>query len=434
MKSIKVGLIGFGTIGCGMVKILQDNQKIITDRLGASVDVIKIADLDITTDRGVKVESGILTTDANEVLDHPDIDVVIELMGGYEPARSFILKAIKNKKHVVTANKALLAKHGEEVFSAAEKNNVGIGFEASVGGAIPIIRSIKEAFVANRIQAIEGIMNGTANYILSKMSDGDHDFGAVLKEAQDKGYAEADPTFDIEGIDSAHKIAVLTRLAYGMPVSLDDIYVQGISSISKLDIKCAREFGYRIKLLAISKFDGKTIDVRVHPAMIPEDKPMANVNGVLNAIMVRDDLMGENILVGHGAGSLPTGSAVVADVVEIARNMISGAQDRVPLQSFQKSSVQGIPLKDISEIEGEYYLRFWVLDKPGVLSHISGILGNHDISIESVIQRIKDDNGQGVPLVMMTHDASEKNIQTALKEINDMEEVLEKTVLIRVEK
>ncbi|MEE8268978.1 MAG: homoserine dehydrogenase [Nitrospinaceae bacterium] len=434
MKSIKVGLIGFGTIGSGMVKILQDNQKIIKERLGASVDVIKIADLDITTDRGVKVESGILTTDANEVLDHPDIVVVIELMGGYEPARSFILKAIKNKKHVVTANKALLAKYGEEVFSAAEKNNVGIGFEASVGGAIPIIRSIKEAFVANRIQAIEGIMNGTANYILSKMSDGDHDFGAVLKEAQDKGYAEADPTFDIEGIDSAHKIAVLTRLAYGMPVSLDDIYVQGISSISKLDIKCAREFGYRIKLLAISKFDGKTIDVRVHPAMISESKPMANVNGVLNAIMVRDDLMGENILVGHGAGSLPTGSAVVADVVEIARNMISGAQDRVPLQSFQKSSVQGIPLKDMSEIEGKYYLRFWVLDKPGVLSHISGILGNHDISIESVIQRIKDDNGQGVPLVMMTHDASEKNIQAALKEINDMEEVLEKTVLIRVEK
>jgi homoserine dehydrogenase len=434
MKSIKVGLIGFGTIGSGMVKILQDNQKIIKDRLGASVDVIKIADLDITTDRGVKVESGILTTDANEVLDHLDIDVVIELMGGYEPARSFILKAIKNKKHVVTANKALLAKHGEEVFSAAEKNNVGIGFEASVGGAIPIIRSIKEAFVANRIQAIEGIMNGTANYILSKMSDGDHDFGTVLKEAQDKGYAEADPTFDIEGIDSAHKIAVLTRLAYGTPVSLDDIYVQGISSISKLDIKCAREFGYRIKLLAISKFDGKTIDVRVHPAMIPEDKPMANVNGVLNAIMVRDDLMGENILVGHGAGSLPTGSAVVADVVEIARNMISGAQDRVPLQSFQKSSVQGIPLKDMSEIEGEYYLRFWVLDKPGVLSHISGILGNHDISIESVIQRIKDDNGEGVPLVMMTHDASEKNIQAALKEINEMKEVFEKTVLIRVGK
>ncbi len=434
MKSIKVGLIGFGTIGSGVVRILQNNQRIIQARLGASVDVVKIADLDITSYRGVKVEPGILTTDADEVLDHPDIDVVVELIGGYEPARSFILKAIKNKKHVVTANKALLAKHGDEVFSAAEKNNVGIGFEASVGGAIPIIRSLKEAFVANRIQAIEGIMNGTANYILSKMSDGDHDFDTVLKEAQDKGYAEADPTFDIEGIDSAHKIAVLTRLAYGTPINLDDIYVQGISSISPLDIKCAHEFGYRIKLLAISKFDGLAIDVRVHPAMIPESKPMANVNGVLNAIMVCDDLMEENILVGHGAGSLPTGSAVVADVVEIARNMISGAKDRVPPQSFQKSSIRSIPLKDMSEIEGEYFLRFWVLDKPGVLSRITGILGNHDISIESVIQRIKDDNGQGVPLVLMTHDAREKNIQAALKEINEMEEVFEKTVLIRVEK
>ncbi len=434
MKTIKIGLIGFGTIGCGVVKILQDNRNIIKDRLGASVDIVKIADLDITTDRGVKVDPSLLTTDVNEVLDHPDIDIVVELMGGYEPARSFILKAIENKKHVVTANKALLAVHGDEVFAAAGKNNVGVGFEASVGGAIPIIRSIKEAFVANQIQAIEGIMNGTANYILSKMSDGDHDFDTVLKEAQDKGYAEADPTFDIEGIDSAHKIAVLTRLAYGTPVSLDDIYVQGISSISSLDIKCAHEFGYRIKLLAISKFDGKAIDIRVHPAMIPEDKPMANVNGVLNAIMVCDDLMEENILVGHGAGALPTGSAVVADVVEIARNMISGAQDRVPPQSFQTSSIRNIPLKDISQIEGEYYLRFWVLDKPGVLSQISGILGNHDISIESVIQRIKDDNREGVPLVMMSHNAKEKNIQAALKEINHMEEVFGKTVLIRVEK
>jgi len=434
MKTVKVGLIGFGTIGCGMVKILQDNQSQIQSRLGAVLEVIKIADLDITTDRGVKVDAGMLTTDAKEVLDHPDIDIVVELIGGYEPARSFILQAIENKKHVVTANKALLAKHGDEVFAAAEKNHIAVGFEASVGGAIPIIRSIKEAFVANRIQAIEGIVNGTANYVLSKMSDGNHDFETALKEAQDKGYAEADPTFDIEGIDSAHKIAVLTRLAYGTPVNLDDIYVQGISSISSLDIKCAHEFGYRIKLLAISKFDGRAIDVRVHPAMIPESKPMANVNGVLNAIMVCDDMMKENILIGHGAGSLPTGSAVVGDIVEIARNILSGAQDRVPPQSYQTAGIQRIPLKDIAEIEGEYFLRFWVLDKPGVLSRISGILGNHDISIEAVIQRVKDDNGKGVPLVMMTHQAREKNIQAALKEIDGIEEVCEKTVLIRVEK
>jgi len=434
MKTVKVGLIGFGTIGCGMVKILQDNQSQIQSRLGAVLEVVKIADLDITTDRGVKVDAGMLTTDAKEVLDHPDIDIVVELIGGYEPARSFILQAIENKKHVVTANKALLAKHGDEVFAAAEKNHIAVGFEASVGGAIPIIRSIKEAFVANRIQAIEGIVNGTANYVLSKMSDGNHDFETALKEAQDKGYAEADPTFDIEGIDSAHKIAVLTRLAYGTPVNLDDIYVQGISSISSLDIKCAHEFGYRIKLLAISKFDGRAIDVRVHPAMIPESKPMANVNGVLNAIMVCGDMMEENILIGHGAGSLPTGSAVVGDIVEIARNILSGAQDRVPPQSYQTAGIQRIPLKDIAEIEGEYFLRFWVLDKPGVLSRISGILGNHDISIEAVIQRVKDDNGKGVPLVMMTHQAREKNIQAALKEIDGIEDVCEKTVLIRVEK
>ncbi len=434
MKSVKVGLIGFGTIGRGMVKILQDNQSQIQNRLGAALELVKIADLDITTDRGVKVDAGILTTDAKEVLDHPDIEIVVELIGGYEPARSFILQAIENKKHVVTANKALLAQHWDEVFAAAEKNSIAVGFEASVGGAIPIIRSIKEAFVANRIQAIEGIVNGTANYILSKMSDGKHDFETVLKEAQDKGYAEADPTFDIEGIDSAHKIAVLTRLAYGTPVSLDDIYVQGISSISSLDIKCAHEFGYRIKLLAISKFDGKAIDVRVHPAMIPESKPMANVNGVLNAIMVCDDMMEENTLIGYGAGSLPTGSAVVGDVVEIARNIISGAQNRVPPQSYQTSGIQTIPLKDMTEIEGEYFLRFWVLDKPGVLSRISGVLGKHDISIEAVIQRIRDENGEGVPLVMMTHQAREKNIQAALKEIDGMDDVYEKTVLIRVEK
>ncbi len=434
MKNIKLGLIGFGTIGCGVVKILQDNKSKIQSRLGSFVDVVKIADLDITTDRGVAVDASLLTTDANEVLDHPDIDIVVELMGGYEPARSFLLKAIKNKKHVVTANKALLAIHGDEIFAAAEENNVGIGFEASVGGAIPIIRSIKEAFVANRIQAIEGIVNGTANYILSKMADGDHDFDTVLKEAQDKGFAEADPTFDIEGIDSAHKIAVLTRLAYGTPVGFEDIYVQGISRISSLDIHCAHEFGYQIKLLAISKFDGKSIDVRVHPAMIPETKPMANVHGVLNAIMVCDDLMEENILIGHGAGSLPTGSAVVGDVVEIARNLISGAQGRVPPQSFQKAGIQKIPLKNIKDVEGEYFLRFWVLDQPGVLSKISGILGNHNISIESVIQRIKDDSGKGVPLVMMTHDARESDIQDALSEINQLEEVYEETFLIRVEK
>jgi homoserine dehydrogenase len=431
MKNVKIGLIGFGTIGAGVVKILADNADVIRQRLGATLEIARISDLDITTDRGVQVKSGVLTTDTDVVLSDPEIEVVIELIGGYEPARSFVLKAIQNGKHVVTANKALLAKHGEEIFSAADEKGVGIGFEAAVGGAIPIIRSLREAFSANRISVIEGIVNGTANYILSKMSDENCDFKTALLEAQEKGYAEADPTFDIEGIDSAHKIAILTRLAYGAPISLDEITVQGITSITTEDIECAREFGYRIKLLAITKFDGKSIDVRVHPAMIRENNPMANVNGVLNAIRVCDDLMEENILVGHGAGALPTGAAVVGDVMEIVRNSLIGTGTRVPAQSFQKTTP--IPFKNMDEIEGEYFLRFRVKDVPNVLAKISGILGNHSISIESMIQRGRDDNGKGVPLIMMVHRSTEKNVQDALAEIDLLDVVCEKSNLIRVE-
>ncbi len=425
-------MIGFGTIGVGVAKILTQNSEIIQKRLGAEVRLIKVADLDITTDRDVKLASNVLTTCADEVINHPDVDVVIELIGGYEPAKKFILQAIGQGKHVVTANKALLARHGDEIFSAVTEKGLSIGFEASTGGAIPIIRSIREAFVANRTQTIEGIVNGTANYILSKMSDENCDFNTALKEAQEKGFAEADPTFDIEGIDSAHKIAVLTRLAYGTSVSFDDITVSGISGITSEDIECAREFGYRIKLLAISKYDGKKIDIRVHPAMIPVTHPMANVNGVLNAIRVCDDMMDENVLIGHGAGALPTGSAVVGDVVEIARNIISGMGERLPAGSFQSEEMKSIPLKDISEVESEYFLRFSVLDHPGVLSKISGILGKHSISIESMIQRGRGDRGEGVPLVMMCHKASERNIQSALKEIEELDVVCEKPNLIRV--
>ena len=434
MKMIKVGMIGFGTIGAGVAKILASNGEIIKQRLGAAVELVKVADLDITTDRGVKLGHDVLTTFADEVINHPDIDVVIELIGGYEPARNFLLQAIDRGKHVVTANKALLAKHGDEIFLAAAEKGLSIGFEASIGGAIPIIRSIREAFVANRIQSIEGIVNGTANYILSKMSDENCDFDTALKEAQEKGFAEADPTFDIEGIDSAHKIAVLTRLAYGTPVPFDDITVTGISGITSEDIECAREFGYRIKLLAISKYDGQAIDIRVHPAMIPIGHPMANVNGALNAIRVCDDMMEENVLIGHGAGALPTGSAVVGDVVEIARNILSGVGERLPAGSFQGKEVNKTPFKNISEIESEYFLRFSVLDNPGVLSKISGILGKHSISIESMIQRGRGDRGEGVPLVMMCHKSSEKNIQSALKEIEALDVVCEKSNLIRVER
>ena len=434
MKEIKVGLIGFGTIGAGVAKILKNNQEVIEKRLGASVSLVKIADLDIKTDRGIDIEEGVLTTAVEEVIDNPDIDIVVELIGGYEPARTFLLNAITNKKHVVTANKALLAKHGDELFELIEEKGLTLGFEASIGGAIPIIRSIRESFVANRIQILEGIVNGTANYILSKMSDENCDFDVALKEAQKKGFAEADPTFDIEGIDSAHKIAVLTRIAYGTPVKFEDIKVSGITNITSDDIECAKEFGYRIKLLAISKYDGESIDLRVHPAMIPSSHPMANVNGVLNAIRVCDDLMEENILAGHGAGELPTGSAVVGDIVEIARNILSNAKDRVPASSFKKGKIQPIPLKDMSKVESEYFLRFNVLDKPGVLSKISGILGDHSISIKSMIQKGRGEEGKAVSLFMMCHRSCEGNIQKALKKIEQLDLVCGKSNLIHVEK
>ena len=433
MRKINVGIIGFGTIGSGVVKILQDNCNSIRRRLGATIEIVKIADLDLTTDRGVKIDQKLLTKDAREVINHPEVNVVVELIGGYEPARSLILQAINAGKRVVTANKALLAKHGDEIFSLVESNRATIGFEAAVGGAIPIIRSIRESFVANNIKSIEGIVNGTANYILTKMSDEHCDFDLALKEAQEKGFAEADPTFDVEGIDSAHKISILSQLAYGTPVNFDDINIQGISGISIEDIECAREFGYRVKLLAISKFDGEHIDIRVHPAMIPEDNPMANVNGVLNAVRVCDDLMEENILIGHGAGSLPTGSAVVADIVEIARDILSESKFRVSPQSFQSSEIKTVSMLNIDLIDSEYFLRFSVLDNPGVLSHLSGILGKHSIGILSVIQKGRCDTGRGVPLIMMTHRANEKNIQIALKEIDELDVVCEKSNFIRVE-
>ena len=434
MRKISVGIIGFGTIGSGVVKILQDNGDIIKKRLGVIVEVTKIADLDITTDRGIKVNPEILTTDAQEVINHPEVNVIVELIGGYEPARSLILQAINAGKHVVTANKALLAKHGSEIFSISEDQQVSIGFEAAVGGAIPIIRAIRESFVANKIYSIEGIVNGTANYILSKMSDEHCSFDLALKEAQEKGFAEADPTFDIEGIDSAHKIAILSQLAYGTSVKFEDITIQGISSVTIHDIECAREFGYRVKLLAISKFDGDFVDIRIHPAMIPQSNPMANVNGVLNAVRVCDDLMKENILIGHGAGSLPTGSAVIADIIEIARDILSGSKLRVPPQSFQNIEIKAIPILNIESIDSEYFLRFSVLDNPGVLSRISGILGQHSIGIQSVIQKGRCNEGRGVPLIMMTHRANEKNIQLALREIDELEVVCEKPNFIRVEK
>lgn len=433
MREIKVGLIGFGTVGSGVGKILQKNSRLIEKRMGAKIVLKRIADIDLETDRGVKLKPGILTRRVEEVIEDPEIDIVMELIGGIEPAKTFILKAIHNKKHIVTANKALLALHGDEIFREAHRFGVDVNFEASVGGGIPLIRSIKEGLVANRIQSILGILNGTSNFILSKMTDEGRSFKEVLKEAQEKGYAEADPTYDIEGIDAAHKLAILIRLAFGTPLRFKEIFIGGISGVTPLDIQFSREFGYRIKLLAIAKIDQGKLEARVHPTMIPEGHLLSTVRGVFNAIYIKGDAIGPTLFYGQGAGQMPTGSAVVSDLVELGRNLLIRASGRrVPILSFQESAIEKIPLKKMEEVVMPFYMRFSALDRPGVLSKISGILGKNDISISAVIQKGRHVNG-AVPIVMMTHEAKEKNVHQALKEIDRLGVILGKTIFIHVE-
>jgi homoserine dehydrogenase len=433
MKEIRVGLIGFGTVGSGVGRILQKNSKLIEKRMGAKLTLKRIADIDLETDRGVKLKPGVLTDRAEDVIKDPDIDIMMELMGGIEPAKTFILKAIRNRKHIVTANKALLALHGDEIFREAYRFGVDVNFEASVGGGIPLIRSIKEGLVANRIHSIFGILNGTSNYILSKMTGEGGNFKEVLKEAQEKGYAEADSTYDIEGIDAAHKLAILVRLAFGTPFQFKEIFIGGISEIMPLDIQFGREFGYRIKLLAIAKIDKGKIEARVHPTMIPENHLLSTVEGVFNAIYIKGDAVGPTLFYGQGAGQMPTGSAVVSDLVELGRNVLTRASGRrVPLLSFQESAIEKVPLKKMDDVVMPFYMRFSALDRPRVLSKISGILGKNEISISAVIQKGRQVNG-AVPVVMMTHEAKEKNVHRALKEIDRLGVILGKTMFIRVE-
>ncbi|RLB07050.1 MAG: homoserine dehydrogenase [Deltaproteobacteria bacterium] len=431
MKEIKVGLIGFGTVGTGVVKILQENASVIEQRLGGRIYLYKIADIDLKRDRGVQVPTEILTSDVQEVIANPEISIVLELIGGIEPARTFILKAMESGKHVVTANKALLALHREEIFTAAQKYGVRIGFEASVGGGIPIIRSIREGLVANKIISLFGILNGTSNYILTRMTQEGKGFRETLKEAQRLGYAEADPTLDVEGIDAAHKLSILASLAFGIKVDFQDIFVEGISHITPLDIQFSREFGYRVKLLAIGKWDGGRVELRVHPTMLPADHLLSTVEGVYNAIYIFGDAVGPTMFYGQGAGGLPTGSAVVSDLVDLCRDIIKGLNRQGPLITPFWSSHQGV-VKDMEEVVTPYYLRFTAVDRPGVLSKISGILGEHEISIASVIQKGRRVKG-AVPIVMMTHEATERNIRRALHEINRLDVIRARTTLIRVE-
>lgn len=429
---IGVGLVGFGTVGTGVVKILQTNAALIRRRVGAPVELVRIADVDLKRDRGVEAPAGLLTNDYQAVLSDPSVDIVLELVGGYDIAKKVILGAIAKGKSVVTANKALLAAHGEEIYEAAARARVDLGFEASVGGGIPVIRALTEGLAANTILSIYGIINGTSNYILSRMTKEGHSFQDVLVEAQRAGYAEADPTFDVAGIDSAHKLAIMVTLAYGTPVNVKDVYTEGITRIAPLDIAYAKEFGYTIKLLGIAKFTNGDLDARVHPTMIPTTSPIAQVEGVYNAIQLVGDAVEDIVLYGRGAGSMPTGSAVVSDVIAIARNLLLGATGRVPPASFKQEERRPIRIRPMEQVRSLYYIRFMVLDRPGVLSQIAGVLGHHGISISSVIQQGRKE-GQTVPVVIMTHTAGERNVQSALREIDGMPFISEPTTLIRVE-
>jgi len=432
MNPIKVGLIGWGTVGSGTAKILLEEQDLITRKAGWPVILKKIADLDLETPRPVKVDPGLLTREAAEVIRDPEIKIVIELIGGVEPARTYILEAMAQGKHVVTANKALLAVHGREIFEAAARAGVDLLFEASVAGGIPIIRTLKEGLLANHINYFFGILNGTSNYILTKMTKEGLDFAQALREAQDRGYAEADPTFDVEGIDAAHKLAILAALAYGLRVELSDIYVEGISRLAPLDIRFADEFGYVIKLLAISARSGDRVEVRLHPTMLPKGHLLAEVDGPFNAIHINGHAVGDILLYGAGAGMMPTASAVVSDVIELARSVRAGVSGRVPPLSWQQVAEGKPRLRSIEDVITTYYFRFSAVDRPGVLSQISGVLGRHGISISAVIQKGREVAG-AVPIVMLTHEAKESSVRRALAEIDRLDVVRDKTVLIRVE-
>ncbi len=432
MKKIYIGMLGCGTVGTGVANILIRQKALIESRLGASLILKHVADIDIARDRGLSFDEGVLITNAQKVVDDPKIDIVVEMIGSEGVAKDLIIRAIKNGKHIVTANKALLAVHGYELFKATETNHIDLAFEASVGGCMPIIKSLRESLIANKIMAMTGILNGTCNFILSKITADSSTFQEALAIAQAKGFAETDPALDVEGFDTAHKLAILNALAYGMEINYNDVYIEGITQITPLDIAFARQFGYKIKLLAISKNRGDAVEARVHPAMIPFDNLLSEINGSLNAITVAGDAAGDIILYGHGAGMMPTASAVVSDIVDLARNLLNGTTGRVPALSFQTNAIKNIPVLPIDKIRTHYYFRFAAIDRPGVLSKITGVLGNHNISIKSVHQKGRKTDGV-VPIVMLTHIAQEASVKKALVEISALEIVSGKPVLIRIE-
>ena len=445
MKSIQVGLLGIGTVGSGVFNVLQRNQSEIVRRAGRRIEIAMVADLDMARAQAVVGPAVQVVSDGRTVIANPDIDVVIELIGGYGIARQLVMEAIEAGKHVVTANKALLAVHGTEIFAAASRKGVMVMFEAAVAGGIPIIKSLREGLSANRIQWIAGIINGTTNFILSEMREKGLDFDVVLKEAQALGYAEADPTFDIEGVDAAHKAALMSAMAFGVPVQFDKAYVEGITQLGATDIRYAEQLGYRIKLLGITKRrqadatkkTGEGIELRVHPTLVPIKRLIANVEGAMNAVMVHGDAVGTTLYYGKGAGSEPTASAVIADLIDIARLHTADAAQRVPHLAFQPDAMSNTPVLSMGEVVTSYYLRLNVADEAGVLASVTSILAKAGISIDAVLQREADEvGGEGATqtdLIILTHDCLEAKMNEALGQMQALKTVLGPVVRIRKE-
>jgi homoserine dehydrogenase len=433
MKPINVGLLGIGTVGGGTWDVLSRNADEIRRRAGRAIRISRVADKDLSRVRKIVGKKAAITADAFAVVRDPDIDIVVELIGGYTVAKDLVLVAIRRGKHVVTANKALLATHGNEIFKAAQKKGVMVAFEASVGGGIPIIKALREGLAANRIDWIAGIINGTSNFILSEMRDKGISFDSALKDAQKRGYAEADPTFDIEGVDAAHKLTILAALAFGIPMQFKKAYTEGIAKLTQEDIRYAEQLGYRIKLLGITKRKEKGIELRVHPTLVPTRRLIANVEGVMNGILVKGDAVGPTLYYGAGAGAQPTASAVVADLIDVTRLITADPEHRVPHLAFQPDQLSAVPILGIEQVETSYYLRMRVIDKPGVLADVTRILADSKISIDAMVQKEPGRGEKRVDIVMLTHQALEKNVNQAIARIEKLSTVVGAVTRIRLE-
>lgn len=433
MQSVKIGVLGLGTVGSGTVNVLSRNIKEITRRAGRDIEITRAADRTMDKERSCDTTNIDLTTDAFEIVNDPDIHVVVELIGGTGIARELVLTAIENGKHVVTANKALIALHGNELFAKAQEKGVTIAFEAAVAGGIPIIKAMREGLSANRIEWLAGIINGTGNFILTEMRDKGRDFPDVLAEAQGLGYAEADPTFDVEGIDAAHKLTIMASIAFGIPLQFDKAYTEGISKVAQEDVQYAAELGYIIKHLGITKQTEQGVELRVHPTLIPHRRLIANVDGVMNAVLVKGDAVGPTLYYGAGAGSDATASAVVADIVDVVRVLTTDPENRVPHLAFQPDAIVDMPILPISEVVTSYYLRIQTDDEPGALADITRILAEQKISIEAILQKEPEEQGGMVPVIMLTQAVVEKNMDMAIKHIEALKTVKDSVMRIRME-